>query len=198
METSAVVERVTRNFNNELRTSLLETISEEEIPFCTPAERNEDRAITIFVSVDSKFNKKKKNVPPKLNIQFSVILDFDIQKIRKEKQAIMDLQFIWNIVKDTLYSDTRRNISYWSREMFRTVRKLYKNDYDLNLFLFPFEVCFDESDKLYVSRLPNFEDLMFLDPNDPKNNLLDNKEFIQKQAMSIIEISNKTYLFNNN
>ena len=194
MDVSSVIEQVRKNLDENLRCCLSETINEEEIPILPIEKRNEDMCITIFAKIDQKFSKKHKNAPPKIIVEFSSETDFDHQKLRTNHKPIVSIQFIYTLVKDSCLQSTQRDISCWAQYLFRDARKLYKMDYELELLMLPFEVSFDEDDNLYISRLPSFNDLWFLNPYNSKERL-SNDEFINNQASAIIKLTEKGPLF---
>lgn len=197
MDISSVTKSVSEKINSELRERLSEIIDDYSIPvFPTTQEKDEECLLTIYVSPEStKKNKKNKTVLPKLKIEFNTYSEFDLDKLREESIYISDISYIWSILKAEYAEPARKQISSWSRQLFTALRKMYKESYDLELLMLPFEIYIDENDIMYISRLPKFEDLWFYDKTTTDRRL-NTQIFLEDQAKSIIDVANRSDFFN--
>lgn len=191
MDVSSVMQKVADNFNNELRETILEALEVVEIPVCPPEERNEKYLLTIFVTDTNTKRKKngKRNPASQLKIQFTDTPEKDLTKSKHD--MLLDIAFIWNILKAEYVEYSRRKISALSREIFKKLTKLYEEN-DLHLVRVSFELSIDENGNLKFSKFPEFKNLLF---SDTKNysEYISGEDFLASQANSIL-----AYLENSN
>lgn len=180
MEFSSIVSTEKQNLTNELRKELIAT----GIPIAH--EKDPNYCITIFAIQDppSKGNSKKHHSKA-THFQFCCDLQFDRAKIAG---SLCDLRLLWQILKPECYQPSLNKISSWCRS-FLTVTTHLCEKYDLNLCMIPFEVFFDLSDNLYVSKLPEFTDLMFYQKCGNSYKSVDATEFLAQRATSILEVN---------
>ncbi len=204
-ELDSIIEITRKKLDTELQEMFSEIINEENIPILPPERRNEDYIITIYVTPEpltktTKKNRSAKNVLQKLAVRFCTMPEFDIQKLHDSGKLAGSIELIWNILKTEYVLPTKKKLYSWSRAFFTPVSKMYKEQFGLTLTMLPFEVSLDKENNLYISKLPTFCDLWFLDENHKNNknnykNRFDNNAFLERQARSIIKLTSDTNLF---
>ena len=187
MENQNIIQRITQNLNADLNGVLMETVETHEIPMWPHELRDEDMCITIFAkNANPKFTKKNKckTAVPRLDITHVLGSEFSLEALEDQRIKPTTLFFLYPELKPECLEPVTAKIKYWSRTLFTAAQKWYRKSNDIELVMLPFEICLDYDDNTYLSRLPNFCDLRFI---DKQNKLFDNNAFIASQAAAIEE-----------
>ena len=184
MDTQDIIQRVTQNFNSELQETLLDELETYDIStYPSEQPKCEDMCITVFAKpVTPKVRKKykSKTSTTELDITFVVDTEFDLEKLAARKINPSKLIFLTISLEADSFESSVGKIKFWSRILFKAAERLYR-DKSLQLVLFPFEIYFDTSNNIYISRLPEFKDLRFL---DSKKTLVNNADYLNDQVTS--------------
>ncbi|MBR2786976.1 MAG: hypothetical protein IKD76_05750 [Clostridia bacterium] len=183
------VKLIQQKFEDELKEVLRSIVESYEIAVVTSTGSE----LAIFVSSSNcskdKRPKAKKKKNSRLNnnvkLSFSPTNSFDIEKTYNN-DGLLDFWLLYQFVKPEVFTPATNRITYWSRALFKAVNTWISN-YGVELQMLPFEAHFDENDDLQISKLPNFSDLLFVNPIDSQKTLKAS-DVIAKQLETISEV----------
>lgn len=175
-----LTQKIKSEFDNKLQETLRNVIQTYEIPRILDVGIRESYCLSIYV-VKEEYNKgkrKSKKDDATVKISYSFNKSFCIEDVIKSDD-IRDINLIFEILKPEIVASITNKIKFWSRGLFKAVNS-YIKDYNFSLCVFPFQIYFDENDKIYISRLPNFSDLRFTELG--KSEILTSREIVEKHT----------------
>lgn len=196
------LQQVTEQFNNELRSNILDIIQKHNIP-CDFGEHSSEFCITIFAANKDILTSPKKLskyqlAHPNMEITYAPGYNFDFSELEKlpasqTSEKPRKLFVIWNeLLKEEWTAEVIRTITSWSKSLFSKVMPLYTDKYSIKLFRLPFGVFLENPETMCISKLPEFAHLEFYSPYTA-NKIVDSKAFLKDQAEILGNISNSFF-----
>lgn len=192
-------DEIKSDFDNSLKSNFEIIINQNQFPFSNE-EFPENCYVTFFASnQDLKISKKKlsnyKLSHPTLKFNYSLerFPDFHETKkiiysdIKNNTQSIASMKpmFLFSSELETKWRDTIiSRIHYWINTLFSQTLKMYEDKYSITLAFLMLEVYIDNPDNMFITKLPTFEDLIFVSSSNRKE-LINNDDFIKQFAEMI-------------
>lgn len=184
-------------FDDTLKSKFKSIMTEYKIPF-TDEEFQEDCYVTFFASnqnirIPKKKLSKYKMSHPTLKLNYSLERYpnfFDVKKtlfnslknnIPTPEISMKPIFLFPNELETKWRNIIISKIHYWINTLFSQTMLMYDDKYSVTLALLMLEVYIDNPDKMFITKLPTFEDLIFVSSNNQKM-LVENDYLIEQQV----------------
>ena len=196
-------DKVKQQFNESLQASIIESMNQRDIRYDLNSTGEPYKYLTVFsISKDIKLPKnlrtKARLARPQLDVQYIRERNFDYATVsspdfkKKNEHDLRPINFLWGELEDiTEFADTKTRIIAWCRSIFSELSKTYKDEYGITLYLMPMEFYLPNYKGLCISKIPKFEDLVFL--NSDTHVRISSDTIIKQRAESIKELSQTSF-----
>ena len=203
-------EKVKAYHEEELRKNILEVLNNEKngISYNFENSYNPDFCVTFFAkNCDLELSKKKQSkmrlAHPELEFLYSRERDLDYYGLKKRLEEERDNAKIGEYYTPTIQTmfffknefdhhvDFERRVAWcneatkkvktWTKVIFSKLVILYRTKYNITLALLPLEFNIVTPDKMFISRIPEFDNLVFAQTSKKPIEKIDSTTFIEQQ-----------------
>lgn len=191
--------QIKQQINQDLQSSVIGLLDKHKFPYDFSNNRQEDFYVTFFVAnKDYNISKKKLSkhrlTHPNIEIAYTLARSFDYDIVTNPKTNTDFLLtnftlFYHDVEKPEYFVPMSAKVKIWTRTLIGALSTKYADKYGIKLFRMPIEIYMKSPDDMFISKIPEFEDLTFM-ATDFKNGKLIHQDFINKQAEMITEAQN--------
>ena len=207
-------EKVKAYLEDELRENILEVLNNEKngIPYNFENSCNPEYCVTFFakncdLELPKKDQSKTRLAHPQLEFLYSRERDLDYYSLNKKIEEARDLakhgdyyptpirtifffkeEFDYNIDSERRiqwYYESTKNIRTWTKQIFSKLVIFYRKKYGITLAMLPLEFFIDSPGKMYISKIPTFDNLIFAKTAKKPVEKISSTVFIEEQVDTI-------------
>ncbi len=189
-------DQVKETIDNDLKSNFEDIMSKNQIPYLS--EEQSIPCYVTFFAANQDINLPKKNMSkyklshPKLRLSYSVERYPDFLKLKKsfsssasiEKSDVIEntpFLFFYNELEPKWRTEITNKVKHWINTIFSKTMMMYKERYSITLGLFIIEMYIETPEKMYITKLPKFQDLTFVTSAKPPV-IIDNEDIIKQQV----------------
>lgn len=186
------MEMVKKQINDDLRTKILGIMDKKQIPYNLKSNEDEDYYTTFFATnCDLKLPKKQQNkhrlANPKIDLVYTFKRTFNYEiasdpNVTNAKEVVTKIMFIYHDLADPEWHIPVTNkIKTWLKSIVGSLSIYYMEKYSIKLARLPIEIWIKTPDEIFISKIPEFEDLTFVSTGSDIK-LISTSDFIAKQV----------------
>ena len=187
-------DQVKNHFDDVLKSKYEDILNKHNIPFSSE-EFSKDCYATFFIS-NKDINIPKKNLSKYRLSHPSLWLSYSLERypcfypVKKfftsgdTDSPVIDtspmLSFIYEL-EEEWRNQIIAKVHNWINTLFSQTMLMYKEKYSITLSFFMLEMYIENPEKMYITKLPTFQDLTFVTSSSPYK-IIENEQLIQQQV----------------